>query len=85
MAKCKVVTVCGKRRRLCFVRGKISSNTAASGGGGGAKRRKRSGRKMVRAWGMTAPHARKPCQRQNGQLKKGWHYGKSGRCVKAAA
>jgi hypothetical protein len=28
-------------------------------------------------------HPRKPCQRPNGTLKKGWRYGKNGRCIKA--
>ena len=32
-AKCKVVTVCGKRRKLCWdKKGKITSNTPKSGG-----------------------------------------------------
>jgi hypothetical protein len=35
--KCKIVTVCGKRRRLCFGKKGITSNRPASGG---TKRRK---------------------------------------------
>lgn len=42
----------------------------------GGKRRK--GRKAKASGG-----ARKPCQKQNGRLKKGWRYGKNGRCIKA--
>jgi len=28
-------------------------------------------------------HSRKACQRPNGTLKKGWRYGKNGRCIKS--
>jgi hypothetical protein len=30
-----------------------------------------------------AKKARKVCQKQNGRLKKGYHYGKKGQCIKA--
>ncbi len=43
--KCKIVTVCGKRRRLCWSKkGKIVSNTPAGGG----RRRRKSTKKRRR-------------------------------------
>lgn len=45
-AKCKNVTICGKRRKLCFdSKGRITSNKPAGSGG---KRRKSSGAKKKR-------------------------------------
>jgi hypothetical protein len=40
--RCKVVSVCGKRRRICWGKKGITSNSPAGSGG---RRRKKSGKK----------------------------------------
>lgn len=42
-----------------------------------------SGKGRKRSSKGTGAKARKECQKQNGRLKKGWRYGKGGRCVRA--
>ena len=53
--KCKIVTVCGKRRKLCYGSKGIKSNSPASGGGSRKKRkstkRKGGGTKLKTAAG----------------------------------
>ena len=56
--KCQIVTVCGKRRRICrTAKGRIKSNTAAGGGKGrkrkAAKGKKRKGRCLKWSKGRT--------------------------------
>jgi hypothetical protein len=51
-SRCKVVTVCGKRRRICWGKKGITSNKPASGG-----TRKKSTRKASKRKG-----AKKRCQ-----------------------
>lgn len=68
--KCKVVSVCGKRRRLCFKsNGKIATNTPAGSGGRKAGRRKSS----------SSGH--KAGLKRNGRLRKGCRFAKGGRVV----
>ena len=67
MAKCKVVTVCKRRRRICWgANGKIRTNTSVSGGSKG-RHKGRSGTK---------------CRTAKGRIKKGCHMTKSGRLVR---
>lgn len=66
---CKVVNVCGKRRRICWgANGKIRSNSAVGKGG-------RS--KPHRAKGASA------CRTAKGRIKKGCRLTKGGRLVRA--
>lgn len=51
--KCKIVTVCGRRRRICWGKTGIKSNTPAGGGGGTMKRaRRKSGKKRRCRFGV---------------------------------
>lgn len=79
MAKCKVVTVCGRRRKLCFTaKGKIKSNTPASGGGSRkASRKSSSGGGKHKTGFAKAFHCKKK--------QKGYRWVKGGRCIRAAA
>lgn len=68
--KCKTVTVCGRRRRICWsAKGKIVSNSPAGSRRGrkSSGGRKRSGSKF----GL----------KRNGKLKKGCRFRKGGRVV----
>lgn len=66
---CKVVNVCGKRRRICWgANGKIRSNSAV--GKGGHSKRARA-------------HGPSKCRKANGQIKRGCRLTKGGRLVHA--
>lgn len=65
---CKLVNVCGRRRRICWgANGKIRSNTSAGGGG----RKHGKGRSSTK------------CRTAKGRIKKGCRMTKSGRLVRS--
>lgn len=68
---CKRVNVCGRARKLCWSKGKITSNKPFHGG-------KSAGRKASssRKGGATK------CRKANGQIKKGCRMSKSGRLTR---
>lgn len=72
---CKVVNVCGNRRKLCFGKnGKIKTNTAFHGGRKSSKSKSHGG----------AFVSKKDCLKRNGKLKKGFRF-VGNRCKRAAA
>lgn len=75
---CKVVNVCGRRRKLCFGKnGKIKTNTAAGGG-------RKSSRKASKKSHGGAFVSKDTCLKRNGKLKKGYRF-VGNRCKRAAA
>lgn len=82
---CKTVSVCGKRRKICWGASGIVSNRPASGGGSKRKSsKKRKSTKKSSSGGKTYAVSRDKATKKNGRLKKGCRFIKGGgaRCTR---